>query len=538
MIRTPQQLLAAAMILAAPALTADGPQRAAVDSGGRVPPASTERMDQPPVPEPEAATKLSQPVRVERNGFVSIQVNVAPDGSNVVGDAANEPSIAVDPNTPLRIAIGWRQFDSIASNFREAGWSWSADGGRSWAERGTLDNGVFRSDPVLASDAEGRFYYYSLVSRSEILCDMFISEDRGESWFGPIEAYGGDKAWFAIDSTGGPGHGSLYLAWTQASNEFGNRTFIRSFDGGLSYTEPLATLPTPTWGTLAVGIEGELYIAGNANYDRDRFVIKRSFVAADPGSQPAFDTFFADLGGAQGFGGDIPGPTPNPGGLLGQVWIVADHSDGPNRGNLYLASSVNPPGADPQDVHFARSTDGGETWSESVRIHADDRHAWQWFATMSIAPDGRLDMVWVESLDSASPNVGELYYARSFNGGVSWTQPVAVSPTFDSWLGWPQQDKLGDYYHMVSDLVGADLAYAATFNGEQDVYYLRIGDTDCNGNGVPDGIDLRLGLGDCNENGLIDRCEIAAGTAEDFDGDGVLDACRIAPRRPGGRLSP
>jgi hypothetical protein len=537
MIRTPQLLLAAAMMLTAPALTADGPQRAAADEGGGVPPASTERLDQPPVPEPEAAAKLSQPVWVERNGFVSVQVNVGSDGSNVVGDAANEPSIAVDPNAPLRMAIGWRQFDSVASNFREAGWSWSADGGRSWAERETLDNGVFRSDPVLASDAEGRFYYYSLVSRPEILCDMFISENRGESWFGPIEAYGGDKAWFAIDSTGGPGHGSLYLAWTQASNEFGTRTFVRSFDRGLSYTEPVATLPTPTWGTLAVGTEGELYIAGNADYDYDRFVVKRSFDASDPGAPPYFDTFFVDLGGAQGYGGSS-GSSPNPVGLIGQVWIVADHSDGPNRGNLYLASSVNPSGPDPHDVHFARSTDGGETWSEPLRIHPDGRNVWQWFATMSIAPDGRLDVVWIESLEPFPPNVGELYYARSFNGGVSWTQPVAVSPPFDSWLGWPQQDKLGDYYHMVSDLVGADLAYAATFNGEQDVYYLRIGDTDCNGNGVADGIDLRLGLVDCNDNGLIDRCEIAAGTAEDGDDDGVIDACRIAPRHPGRRLSP
>jgi hypothetical protein len=147
-------------------------------------------------------------------------------------------------------------------------------------------------------------------------------------------------------------------------------------------------------------------------------------------------------------------------------------------------------------------------------------------------------MVWVESLDAASPNVGELYYTRSTDGGLSWAQPAAVSPPFDSWLGWPQQDKLGDYYHMVSDLVGADLAYAATFNGEQDVYYLRIGDTDCNGNGIGDPDDLAAGLADCNGNLLIDRCEIAAGTVEDGDGDGVIDACRVAPRRPGRRLLP
>jgi hypothetical protein len=41
-------------------------------------------------------------------------------------------------------------------------------------------------------------------------------------------------------------------------------------------------------------------------------------------------------------------------------------------------------------------------------------------------------------------------------------------------MGWPQQQKLGDYFHMVSDDSGAHVAWAATFNGEQDVYYGRI----------------------------------------------------------------
>ena len=81
---------------------------------------------------------------VERNGYTSVQVNLGAGGGNIPGDAANEPSIAVDPNAPLRMAVGWRQFDSIASNFREGGWSWSADGGQQWARGRVLENNVFR----------------------------------------------------------------------------------------------------------------------------------------------------------------------------------------------------------------------------------------------------------------------------------------------------------------------------------------------------------------------------------------------------------
>ncbi len=37
----------------------------------------------------------------------------------------------------------------------------SLDGGRTWTA-GTIDNGIFRSDPVLGADSNGVFYYNSL----------------------------------------------------------------------------------------------------------------------------------------------------------------------------------------------------------------------------------------------------------------------------------------------------------------------------------------------------------------------------------------
>ena len=50
-------------------------------------------------------------------------------GLNIVGDAANEPSIAMDPLNPDMMVIGWRQFDTISSNFRQAGYGYTTDGG-------------------------------------------------------------------------------------------------------------------------------------------------------------------------------------------------------------------------------------------------------------------------------------------------------------------------------------------------------------------------------------------------------------------------
>jgi len=103
-----------------------------------------------------------------RDYFVSVQVNVDEFGQNIPGDAANEPSIAVDPTDPNKIVIGWRQFDNVASNFRQAGWAYSHDAGQTWTFPGVLDPGQFRSDPVLDADAEGNFYYYSPVSYTHL----------------------------------------------------------------------------------------------------------------------------------------------------------------------------------------------------------------------------------------------------------------------------------------------------------------------------------------------------------------------------------
>ncbi|UCD75552.1 MAG: hypothetical protein JSV91_01280, partial [Phycisphaerales bacterium] len=321
----------------------------------------------------------------------------------------------------------------------------------------------------------------------------------------PIYAYGGDKAWMAIDRTGGIGHGNNYSAWDYAGC-CGDDWFTRSTDDCETFDYPVPIPDEPMWGVTAVGPDGEVYVAGRRSYTDTEFVVAKSTTIQDPFEPLGFDfSVEVEMDGRHQYYLQYG---PNPGGLMGQAWIAADHSDGPTRGYLYLLCSVKPDGGnDPMDVHFTRSTDGGHTWSPPIRVN-DVQDGWQWFGTMSVAPNGRIDVIWNDTRNDPDGYDSEVYYSYSTDTGDSWSEAVPLTPPFDPHLGWPQQDKLGDYYDMVSDNVGADLAYAATFNGEQDVYYLRIGDHDCNGNGVGDEQDITDGFSaDCNENGIPDECE-------------------------------
>jgi len=489
---------------------------------------------------------------VVRGRFTSVQVNVNSFGNDVIGDAANEPSIAVDPTDLNRMAIGWRQFDTIESNFRQAGVAHTDDGGATWSSPlvGVLDPGQFRSDPVLASNRNGVFYYSSLSAIDSV--EVFTSFNGGASWPRLVPAFGGDKQWMTVDGTDGMGSGHLYQLWNVQFSCCPGTDLTRSTDDGASFEAPIA-MPTapgvgfngnPKWGTLDVGPDGSLYVCGTT-LDQRFHVFGRSRNARDASVVPTFDlATTVDLGGSTSFA-----CAPNPAGLMGQVWIASDHSASPTRGSIYMLGSVQPPGTDPMDVHFVRSTDGGVTWSAPMRINDDPvgLDAYQWFGTMDVAPNGRIDVIWNDTRNDADPTVdpqlSEVYYSYSLDGGMTWSANEPVTPPFDHGLGYPQQNKLGDYYQIVSDDGGGNLAYAATFTGGQDVYYVRL-TPDCNGNGTADEIDVFDGVSedcngnltpdecepdeDCNNNQVRDLCETANNTLIDCNASGIPDECEIA----------
>lgn len=391
-----------------------------------------------------------------------VQINHDANGQNIPGDAANEPSFAIDPTNPLHMVAGWRQFPTISSDARYAGVAVSTDGGLSWFNEGTLPPppdapDAQQSDPVLAVDWNGVFFYNSLIFRgSHLGVATYRSDTGGFSWEEPVFSrdQSADKNWYEIDYITGNHYGIWQLPGEFARSTDGGRTWARWRVGASIFAH------------VNVGPDAEVYIGW---WENGGVKIRRSDNAQDPNATPTFTPEVAIA-----FGDMVWQPPMNPDGGASQVWIATNQNDGPQRGWVYVLSSSQT-GNDPADVMFSRSTDGGQTWSAPIRVNDDaPGQDYQWMAAMSMAPGGRLDAAWFDTRDDPGHLLSRLYYAHSYDGGATWSPSRPVGDQFDPRVGWPQQRKMGDYFHARSDNGSMSFVHSATYNGEQDLYFRRL----------------------------------------------------------------
>ncbi|NOG54194.1 MAG: exo-alpha-sialidase [Planctomycetes bacterium] len=407
-----------------------------------------------------ASTAHAQPII---NG---VQINTDSRGRNIVGDAANEPSFAVSPVDPYVMVVGWRQFDTISSDVRYAGYALSWDGGWTWMNGGTLDPppeagpDYNQSDPVLAVDESGSFFYNGLMwSTPQNGLMVYRSDDGGANWQDPIYVNdrGADKNWYTVDRSGVSRH--HYCIWGPSRVKF-----MRSTDEGVTWPRLFIYMDGTTMSYVSVGPDGAVYVSAWENGVH----VQRSDNASDPTQDPEFtDSAIVDLGVPPFY---LP---VNPAGASCQTYVEADYSGGKRDSWVYLLSS-GVPDDDVCDVFFARSTDRGDTWSDRIRVNDDpDPNDYQWMAAMSVSRGGRIDAVWFDTRDDPGHFMSRLYYSYSYDGGLTWAPNRPLTDAFDPSLGYPNQDKIGDYFQCQSDNGGVGVVYPATFNGEQDIYFRR-----------------------------------------------------------------
>ena len=112
---------------------------------------------------------------------------------------------------------------------------------------------------------------------------------------------------------------------------------------------------------------------------------------------------------------------------LGQGALAfEDHSQSATHGNVYVLGSVNPPGPDPLDVMFIRSTDGGQTWELARLNHPLSPYSWV-FWTYQWSPPRLGDHRLMARATDGTGQVQSSTEKAPFPDGASGLQEVIVA---------------------------------------------------------------------------------------------------------------
>lgn len=219
--------------------------------------------------------------------------------------------------------------------------------------------------------------------------------------------------------------GYLYESWICCN--VGGIGFARSTDGGASF-DPAVIVPGSagySWdpsvvvtsnGTVVVG-----YMNNNGSGDTPRVAWSFDHGVSFGGNRSVFP------GNSSAFA-DREFLAAGPNGTLYMSWDYSpngslDRIGCARYGSCYFLSGD-------YNVVVAHSSDGGATWSAPVPV--DPEYPWGGAisAPMLVQPDGTLDVLY-EGYSTYGPNhtIGEgyNYFARSTDGGLSFSAPVAIS---------------------------------------------------------------------------------------------------------------
>ena len=347
--------------------------------------------------------------------YPNIRVNLASSTD------PEEVTIAINPTNPQNLVAG-----ANISYFY-----YSNDGGMNW-NQGNLSSslGVW-GDPSVCFDVYGTAYFGHLSNpTSGSWLDRIVvqkSVDGGISWdngvgIGLNPPKDQDKEWIVADHTGSPYRNNLYMSWTEFDS-YGSTNPLDS--SRILFARKVDSLPmwspsvrvsdvggdcidsdsTVEGAVPAVGPEGQVYISWSSSQG---ILFDKSL---DGGATFGDDIFVVDQPGGWDF---------NVAGIYrtnGFPITLCDISSSPYNGTIYIVWSDQRNGTDNTDVFLIKSTDGGASWGNMVRVNDDTTSRHQFFPWAALDPvTGNIYVVFYDRR-STTGNATNVYVARSTDGG-------------------------------------------------------------------------------------------------------------------------
>jgi hypothetical protein len=306
----------------------------------------------------------------------------------------------------------------------------TTDGGQSWHGSDTCGGdpiGFHGGEPGITIDRNGTFIL-TRIGRSPFK-GLFshYSNDNGITWSTQkaISTDDLERATLGTDAVkASPYYGRSYAVWVRFAPPF-PLTIACTDDGAQSWSTPAAINNPPNrsaGGDVAIGPEGQVYTCWAGVTETAPFKeIYAGFAASSDGGQSwtVSEEAFTMSG--------ITGVLQNKSNIRvnGLPNIAADTTHGPYRGSIYIVTGEKyllPAGSDP-DIILHRSTDGGQTWSEGVRVNQDplNNGRTQYFPGIEVDLTGAVDIIFYDVRNTTADSTG-VFLARSTDGGNTWTE--------------------------------------------------------------------------------------------------------------------
>lgn len=241
-----------------------------------------------------------------------------------------------------------------------------------------------------------------------------------------------DKEWAAVDLR----NNNVYCTWTQfddyGSKEEGeesNILFAKSTDGGETWSEAVQINEqsgdcldddnTTEGAVPAVGPNGEIYVA----WALDEVIwFNRSLDGGE--TWDTSDIRVADQPG--GWTVDVPGLNRS----NGMPITAADVSGGEFNGRVYVCWADLRNGEDDMDIFISYSDSLGASWSAPIRINGDEAGNMQFLPWLTVDPvTGHLHAVYYDRREHDNATT-DVIWARSTDGGHTWTETKINADSF------------------------------------------------------------------------------------------------------------
>lgn len=422
--------------------------------------------------------------------------------------AHSEPMLAINPANTLNMVGGSKLFTDPAHYRFQIGTYSSFDGGCTWTDNGVLPGfapSELTSDVSIAFGPDNRVYVAVLYSDNKNDSGIAVSTsiDGGKTFGDPVTVYDNaagevfsDKPWLAVDMSGGPNNGHVYVVWSYdhgGSCGFDNACqqnlgFSRSADGGKTFSPvrlvegsaPFCTNPATGRPPNSHACDGALGAIPAVLPDGTLAVAFDYMDVMSTGKIPTRLAVVTSHNGGASWASpvlidtisDISGVFPP---YHYRVASLPAFASDPAQNKLYIAWA-DKRGLD-SDILFSSSSDGGHTWSRPLRVN-DDRvgdRANQFQPQIAVAPNGVVTVSYFDTRLDSYRHLIDVYLAQSVDGGATFLPNVRV--TTKSWnpdVGAPRdgagQQFIGDYQGLAVTNEYAYPFWNDTRTGIQDIF--------------------------------------------------------------------